>query len=352
MDGEREASLCGRCGRQFSEGMLVDGRTVCVSCAEVIFAEKAAGYRHGPGFGRLSARCCARCGVDLLSLEAEHIVRLDGKEYCDICIEELQRQRQRRQTALEDIYECLSEQFPDICLSAYDDGYALDIPENNGRKRLSIFLGEELTLSFADWHEHYSFTGQPYRLSLEDFYACLSGLLNNELAAVCAYDISGPAPRWCGSSIIRAEDANEKYLRGEFGGGRLIVCSFWDPALNRELELREDYGEAEKKTVRAGLPAVKAVLLGSDTEAKKRLLYCLDWFMAPCYEQDISAIKQPLLELLQTMIIMPNEEGVIDIVLLLLTTYGEPPFKILEEHFGIIPEIYKPGVLRLLERER
>ncbi|MBQ7502331.1 hypothetical protein IJT93_06400 [bacterium] len=116
-----------------------------------------------------------------------------------------------------------------------------------------------------------------------------------------------------------------------------------------EFELADPYGESEKKTVRAGLAAVKAVLLGADTEAKRRLLFCLDWFLAPCYGQDISDIKQPLMELLQTMAIMPNEESIIEIALMLLGTYGEPPYKILESHFEIIPEKHKPYVMHLLE---
>lgn len=38
--------------------------------------------------------------------------------------------------------------------------------------------------------------------------------------------------------------------------------------------------------------AVRSVLSGTDTEAKRRLLFYLDWYMDPYYKQDISDKKR------------------------------------------------------------
>ena len=59
--------------------------------------------------------------------------------------------------------------------------------------------------------------------------------------------------------------------------------------LSKELYLALDYGnnrgrysEEERKLVReGGIDAIRQVLTGSDTEKKRSLLLCLDWFMVP-----------------------------------------------------------------------
>lgn len=51
------------------------------------------------------------------------------------------------------------------------------------------------------------------------------------------------------------------------------------------------YTEREMQCVKEGIDAVRSVLSGTDTEAKRRLLFYLDWYMDPYYKQDISGIK-------------------------------------------------------------
>lgn len=54
------------------------------------------------------------------------------------------------------------------------------------------------------------------------------------------------------------------------------------------------YTEREMQCVKEGMGAVRSVLSGTDTEAKRRLLFYLDWYMDPYYKQDISDIKKDL----------------------------------------------------------
>ena len=81
----RKKCRCKRCHIEIVGGEKIDGKTVCSDCAKIIRAEEKLGYSHGPGFGRLSKRTCARCGIDLLMLDEKAIYKMDGKEYCDIC---------------------------------------------------------------------------------------------------------------------------------------------------------------------------------------------------------------------------------------------------------------------------
>lgn len=52
------------------------------------------------------------------------------------------------------------------------------------------------------------------------------------------------------------------------------------------------YTEREVQCLKEGMGAVRSVLSGTDTEAKRRLLFYLDWYMDPYYKQDISGIKK------------------------------------------------------------
>ena len=111
------------------------------------------------------------------------------------------------------------------------------------------------------------------------------------------------------------------------------------------------YGETEIKTVESGMDAVKKVLEGEDIAAKQRLLFYLDWFMDPYYKQDTSKIAEPLTELLQTIIITPNDEDVIGEAVHLLSAYTSGPYEILKAEYKKVPEIFKPDVLYLFSEE-
>ena len=87
------------------------------------------------------------------------------------------------------------------------------------------------------------------------------------------------------------------------------------------------YTEREVQCLKEGMGAVRSVLSGTDTEAKRRLLFYLDWYMDPYYKQDISDIKKDLKEMLETVAVSSNEEDIIDEALHLLEGYTDPPFR-------------------------
>ena len=107
------------------------------------------------------------------------------------------------------------------------------------------------------------------------------------------------------------------------------------------------YGNNEKEIVKKGIAAIREVLMGSDSDKKRSLLFALDWFMDPYYGQDIyiSDIRDELVELLQTVIISSNDDEVADDALDLLMSYEWPPFAILEKNMDKISEKLKPDVL-------
>ena len=108
------------------------------------------------------------------------------------------------------------------------------------------------------------------------------------------------------------------------------------------------YGKEEFKTVASGIEAIEAVLKGKDIHAKERLLFYLDWYMDPYYKKDISAIGGPLIELLQSIVVTDNDEGIVEEALHLLEAYTEGPYVILEKNIDKVPEDFKPTVLCLL----
>lgn len=109
------------------------------------------------------------------------------------------------------------------------------------------------------------------------------------------------------------------------------------------------YTEREVQCLKEGMGAVRSVLSGTDTEAKRRLLFYLDWYMDPYYRQDISDIKNDLKEMLEKIVVSRNEEDVIDEALHLLEGYTDPPYPILAAYLGNLSEKHKPKALYLLQ---
>ena len=85
------------------------------------------------------------------------------------------------------------------------------------------------------------------------------------------------------------------------------------------------YTERDVLCLKEGMGAVRSVLSGTDTEAKRRLLFYLDWYMDPYYKQDISDIKNDLKEMLEKVAVSPEEEDIIDEALHHLEGYTDPP---------------------------
>ena len=113
------------------------------------------------------------------------------------------------------------------------------------------------------------------------------------------------------------------------------------------------YTEEERKLVReGGIDAIRQVLTGSDTEKKRSLLLCLDWFMDPYYKQDISSFKEDLIQLLETVIVSPNPIEVKDDALQLLSDYCWGPFPTLEQHVDEIEDELKANVEYTINMQR
>ncbi|MBQ6656790.1 MAG: hypothetical protein IJM64_05865 [Ottowia sp.] len=98
------------------------------------------------------------------------------------------------------------------------------------------------------------------------------------------------------------------------------------------------YTDEERNIVRAGMGAVRAVLFGADVEAARRLLYCLDWFMDPYYQNDFGDMMAPLKEALQELAVTTRVADVAEEALSLLE-YTDPPYPILRARLGdVLPE--------------
>lgn len=109
-----------------------------------------------------------------------------------------------------------------------------------------------------------------------------------------------------------------------------------------------NYGEAEVIIVEAGIQEIEAVLFGSDTNAKERLLFYLDWYLDPYYEHELSSIKDDISAVLQNIVIKSNEDNVVDEAIHPLSAYIVGPYEIIKEHISSVPQKFKSDVLYLM----
>ena len=79
----------------------------------------------------------------------------------------------------------------------------------------------------------------------------------------------------------------------------------------------------EKALVKQGIEAIQTVLLGKDSSAKRRLLFYLDQYLDPFYQNDLSDLNEPLKALLQEVMNSDNEVDVIEEAHHLLEAYME-----------------------------
>lgn len=112
------------------------------------------------------------------------------------------------------------------------------------------------------------------------------------------------------------------------------------------------YDEKDKEIVRKGIFAIQEVLMGTDSDRKRSLLLCLDWFMDPYYGQDISNIHDDLIKLLQMVIISSNEDDVAEDALNLLISYEWSPFEILAKNIEKVSENLKPYVVEAIRMDK
>ncbi len=239
---------CARCDIEIWNGSKIDGKIVCDACAKIIIAEKKQGYAHGPRFGRLSPRCCTRCGVDLLLLDEEKIDKINGKEYCDICATKLRKALEHSREVVEQILSYMKKLFPDTTYEIDDDGeYWIKSPKNALGHCINIWIDHEVTLGFADWHSHYSYQpSEIYCNCMDDFYHHLNMLVHNELCAADSYYYKEDGYKyWGGSTLLSEEQLTESNLYDAFGG-KTVVCSFWNASKDKTFVIKNSMYELKK----------------------------------------------------------------------------------------------------------
>ena len=104
-----------------------------------------------------------------------------------------------------------------------------------------------------------------------------------------------------------------------------IVSPWLDQFSSMIWKLDKDYlyGTEEKELVKRGIEAIRTVLYGKNSSAKRRLLFYLDQYLDPFYQNDLTELYDPLKELFQEVMISENEADVIEEVRHLLEAYME-----------------------------
>lgn len=104
------------------------------------------------------------------------------------------------------------------------------------------------------------------------------------------------------------------------------------------------YGEKEIRIVKDGIQEIESVLFGSDTSAKERLLFYLDWYLDPYYKNDLSNIIGDISIVLQKLVVESSEYDIVEESIHLLSTHLFGPYKVLEEHMADIPDNIKTDI--------
>jgi hypothetical protein len=104
-----------------------------------------------------------------------------------------------------------------------------------------------------------------------------------------------------------------------------IVSPWLDQFSSMIWKLDKDYlyGTEEKELVKEGLEAIRTVLYGKNSSAKRRLLFYLDQYLDPFYQNDLTGLYEPLTKLLQEVMISENEADVIEEARHILEAYME-----------------------------
>jgi len=111
------------------------------------------------------------------------------------------------------------------------------------------------------------------------------------------------------------------------------------------------YSKRHENIVRSGVDAISKVLDGSDTEEKKSLLLCLDKYLDPWFGYNLPYTEQ-IIELIQRVIVSPNNKEVKEDALHLLTSYSWPPFEILKSNLEEIESDLLDDVLYAINMDK
>ncbi len=140
--------------------------------------------------------------------------------------------------------------------------------------------------------------------------------------------------------VLTYTDEDRTIVRAGIEGVRKILTGN-DMDKNRVVT----YTDEDRAIVRAGIEGVRKILMGNDMDRKRSMLFCLDYFMDPYYGQDISAIRDELVEMLQQIIVSKdNDTDVKEDAIDLLGSYEWGPYPIIDEHFDEIEDCLKPDV--------
>lgn len=110
------------------------------------------------------------------------------------------------------------------------------------------------------------------------------------------------------------------------------------------------YGDEEVEIVKGGVEPIYKTLIGEDNDAKRRLLFYLDWYLDPYYENDISQLYEPIKEMLQDIVLKDNEEDIKEEALHLLEAYTDAPYELFEKNVNRIPTQYLSDVKSLIKK--
>ena len=148
----------------------------------------------------------------------------------------------RTQQKFEEILALMTQKFGEVSHRFENGAYCIETRKNEGGNAISVYIGDEITLRFADWHSHYTLDDPCNSFELLEIDLdcdltlghALEGFRTNQLCAACSYDVRDPNNVWCGSELMRADAVEDAFIYEEFGANKLVKCLFWDDSKSRE----------------------------------------------------------------------------------------------------------------------
>lgn len=113
------------------------------------------------------------------------------------------------------------------------------------------------------------------------------------------------------------------------------------------------YLKEEEQIIESGIENILKVLMGQDSNKKRSLLFCLDKYLDDYFKDYCVKYENEILNLLQFVIITPNDIKVIEDAIDLLTSYSDETysFEILEKNLNLIPENFKSDIKYIISKK-
>ena len=103
-----------------------------------------------------------------------------------------------------------------------------------------------------------------------------------------------------------------------------------------------------KKIVESGITALREALFCDDTEFVRQMLFCLDFYLDPYYQNQL-AYEDAVYDLLQELAVTTQSDAVAKDCFDLIGSYGfGAPLPIIEQHFDGLREQLKPDARYVL----